>query len=171
MEKKSALSNPHAMSILTLLSIIASVLTCILARQDLVICYIIMPLMACVSLHMFYFVMLSCQGWKILRHNLILGMPERLFMSYLLVTILLVIAINSGEKNSLNHFEDYQLLKLLVLNLFIGMISSLLAWFSAIKYETAKADEYKLRVELKRKGWPQEKIDSEIKKFKDLDLI
>ncbi|MFZ4632230.1 MAG: hypothetical protein ACOYL8_03465 [Patescibacteria group bacterium] len=172
MEKNSVFSRLHPMSILTLLSVIASVLmSLLLKKQDFVIYYFIMPLMACVSLHLFYFVMISCQGWRVFRHNLIFGMPERLFMSYVLVAILLGLAANSCENTSPENFEDYQLLKLLIFNLSLGMISSLIAWFSAIRNETAKVDEYKLRVELMCKGWSQEKIDSEIKKFKDLDLV
>lgn len=172
MEKTSVFKDLFAVIAFLVVTIIASILASILHRgQDIMYYYILMPIMASATFYMFYLTMSWCQGWKIFHYKMILGMPVRLFMNYLMVIIFLSLAAYYSKDYRVNDQEDVLRFKLLLFNLCIGTITSVMAWFPAVKNSTAKADEYRLRVELKHKGWTQEKIEEEIKKFKDLDLI
>lgn len=172
MEKKSAFNDLRVIGILVLMCIGISLLTSwALKGQDVMYYYVLMPIMACVVFTTFYLTMGLCQGWRALHFKMILGMPVRLFLNYLMVVIIISFAAYLGNNSYTEFPEDIIRFKLFLFNLCLGTIASLIAWFPVVKNSTAKADEYKIRVELKRKGWTQEKIEEEIKKFKDLDLV
>ena len=172
MEKTSVFNDARIFSVMCIISVVSSaILSYLLKGGDIFFYYIFMPLISLVSLSMFYVNMMGCQGWRVLHFKTVFGMPVRLFVVYFLMGVPLVIFLYMG-KNYYSEFpESDQRAKLFIFNVFMGLVYSLFVWFPVMKNSTAKADEYKIRVELKRKGWTQEKIEAEIKRLRNLDLI
>lgn len=172
MEKTSPFDDARIFDVMCIISVIYSLsLSYALKGEDIFVYYILMPLVSLASLSMFYLHMMRCQGWLVFRFKTAFGMPLRLLAMYILFGVPLIVCLYLVDNFNSEFPEDDQRARLLVFNMLAGLVLSLFLWFPVVRRNTAKADEYRIRVDLMKKGWDQEKIEAEIKRLRDLDLV